>query len=681
MGPLYINARCKQILCILSAQTEPISVNRIAQAMGVSRRTVYYDVDKINLFLKQSKIPELENERDRGLLLPEESRSVILSLLQKDVEEQVYLFSPDERVKCMICCFVYSEQPVYIEHLTEYFGVSRNTIFADLKNVTQQLEVFDLKLDYKPKQGYRLEGDPVRVRALFMMYFNEMEPLFRSGSVPFFNQERAQEDYGKLKKIEESLGISYVDGVLFSIAALVPMLYLHRKRIYFENLKEDRVEKSKEFALVKTFFPDLPHEEQIYFSLHLLGSRVNMVPDEYFERASKIHIYDLTKEMVCEFQKVACIQFENKDELERVLFVHLSTSLYRYQFGIQIGNVLGEDIMKEYPELFSITKITMNNLRASLGVPIPDSEIAYLALHFGSFLKISEHDVDHLRILIVCVNGISTGNMLKREIQKLLPFVEIVDVVSAMSMMNPQKVCDLIISTIQINSVVPVITVNPILTDFDKRNILHHRLIASRQVEIQRDRLFNVVKKYVDPKFYENLHRDLTLYLQGDIDELDLEEEREMSLSDILTVDRIQIFEDNYSWRQSIRLSAKPLETSGCIESSYTDTIIEQLQYYGPYMFLTEKVILAHANPRDGVNEMGVSLGIFHNPVAFSTTRKAEIVFVLSAEDQEKHLRILQDILLLLNNESFLLQMQNCRTPEEALTVIRSVIQLEEQIS
>ena len=117
-----------------------------------------------------------------------------------------------------------------------------------------------------------------------------------------------------------------------------------------------------------------------------------------------------------------------------------------------------------------------------IGFPVPDGEIAYLALHFGAFLKISKREDDRLRILIVCVNGIPTGNMLKREIQKLLPFAEIVDVRAVVDMVNIQNICDLVISTVKINTVVPVITVHPILTEFDRSSILNHRVVLPKNV-------------------------------------------------------------------------------------------------------------------------------------------------------------------------------------------------------
>lgn len=674
MAMLYINARCRQILNVLLSHTDYVSVNAIAKALQVSRRTVYYDMDKINLWLEQAGLSRLEIVREKGLHLSQQEREKIQTMLESDSVHQVYIFSPDERVKIIICYIIYAQEAIYMEQLTDCFAVSRNTIFADLKEVTKKLNQYDLKLDYQPKQGYTILGNPVRIRALFILYFNEMANLFQSGVIRFFNQKQIQNYYHTLKKIEQTLEISYVDGVLYSIAALVPLLYQHRTAISFTDLKQTEIVKTQEYALVQEYFPDLEPEEQIYLSLHLLGSRVNLVPDEYFESDSKTYVYDLTKSLVSEFEKVACVTFDKREELERALFVHLNTSLYRYRYGIQIGNILGDDVMNEYPDMFAITKIAVKRLEKQIELPIPDSEIAYLTLHFGGFLKIPSEENEHLRILIVCVNGISTGNMIKREVHKLLPFAEIVGVVAAVQLINAQNICDLIISTVKINSIVPSITVHPILTELDRRSILNHRLVAPKNVEIQKERLFQVIKKYVNPEDYPDLLKELTAYIQGDMQHGVSAGEEEYNLLSILDESRICTFPDRCGWQNSIRIAGRCLLDNRSIEPKYLDTMITQLQYYGPYMFLTEDVLLAHAKPEDGVNCLDVSMAVFREPVWFSDSRKAKIIWVLAAEDQEKHLKILQDILTLTGDSRFLSEIENAESSTDILTQIRSVL-------
>ncbi len=177
-------------------------------------------------------------------------------------------------------------------------------------------------------------------------------------------------------------------------------------------------------------------------------------------------------------------------------------------------------------------------------------------------------------------------------------------------------------------------------------------MVASRNMTIKRDTLFEVVKKYVAPENYENLLADLTVCLQSSESFQEAEVKNDLGLLRFLDSSRISIWDTAKNWRDSIRKAGKCLLECGSIDKKYLDTVISQIQYYGPYMFLTEDVIVAHAKPEDGVNCLDVSLSVFHKPVVFAENRRAKLVFLLAAEDQEKHLKILQDILVLVSNQN-----------------------------
>ena len=173
----------------------------------------------------------------------------------------------------------------------------------------------------------------------------------------------------------------------------------------------------------------------------------------------------------------------------------------------------------------------------------------------------------------------------------MLPFAQIIDVKAIVGLNNVQDICDVIISTVPVNSVVPNIVVHPVLTELDRKNILNHRLIAPKQIAIKKNELFQVVKKYVDPSMYDDLLKDLGRYLQGDTIGLYAEAKMELDLCKLLDSSRIQVVAERCMWQTSIRLTGKCLVDCGSIENSYLECIISQLQYYGPYMFLTDKLI------------------------------------------------------------------------------------------
>ncbi|MDO4649684.1 MAG: PTS sugar transporter subunit IIA, partial [Eubacteriales bacterium] len=183
-----------------------------------------------------------------------------------------------------------------------------------------------------------------------------------------------------------------------------------------------------------------------------------------------------------------------------------------------------------------------------------------------------------------------------------------------------------------------------------------------------------IVKKYVAPSDYSNLKQDIKSYLQGNQSELRTISEGDAGLLSLCNSSRIKIDPAIQDWVQSIYTAGEPLLASSSIEKHYLDTIIEQIRSYGLYMFLNDDVILAHAKPEDGVNHLDIAFMITPNGVPFSEERHAKLIIILAAEDQEKHLPILQDILSLVSSEDFLQQLYKCTTPELALTLMKAYI-------
>lgn len=87
---------------------------------------------------------------------------------------------------------------------------------------------------------------------------------------------------------------------------------------------------------------------------------------------------------------------------------HLKTSLYRFKYGIQLGNPMLNNIKTEYEELFELTKRACKILENDLDSLISDAEVAYLTLHFGAFMPTQKANKHAFRIMIICPNGIGT---------------------------------------------------------------------------------------------------------------------------------------------------------------------------------------------------------------------------------------------------------------------------------
>ena len=81
------------------------------------------------------------------------------------------------------------------------------------------------------------------------------------------------------------------------------------------------------------------------------------------------------------------------------------------------------------------------------------------------------------------------------------------------------------------------------------------------------------------------------------------------------------------------------------MEGLNNNTIIKNQKEKGYHMFLTSDLVLAHSSFNDGVKKLGVSMATFKKPVTFLNGKQASIIITLAAENQTKHIQVLNDIL------------------------------------
>ncbi|MEF9967285.1 MAG: BglG family transcription antiterminator [Longicatena sp.] len=646
---MRLDSRCQELLNWLMENNDYISVVDIASYKNVSKRSVYYDLCKINDWLDLYKIPRIEIERSKGVFMSEIQKELVMNIIEDTSDESNYVFSPMERIRIIICYIINADKAVYIEDLMNFCEVSRNTVFNDLKVVANKLLEYDLTLMFENRKGYQIQGDTIRKRAIFFLNFNFLITLFQTGTIKLLNKGSTDEYLNRLKEIEMHLNMKYVDGMLLSLAQLLPVMINNNERVNLDDVDIAQIEETLEYELVTQYFPELVKDECCYLSLHLLGSRIQNVPIDFMKNNKDKEVYELAKALVSEFKKIACVEFDKQEDVERSLFVHLKASLYRYRYGIQLGNPLIDDIVKEYPNLFEITKKASEYLTQQNGVPIPDTEIAYLTLHFGGFLRLSKSKSDVLQILIVCPNGISTGNMLRGEVTTLLPNANIMGVASISEITEEYNSCDLIISTVKVKSKIPVLVVHPVLSDNDritilKRSINNASLKVASNIDV--DSLYNLVSKYVDVSKQTVLRKDIENYLFVNQNNIEItHRSEELGILKLLNEQKIRICGDTMEWKDSLYYASLPLLENNSIKEDYINNIITQIKYYGPYMFIAPNIVLAHAKPEDGTNHLDLSIALFKKDVPFMNHHNAKIVIVLSPIDQESHLHILRDIM------------------------------------
>lgn len=662
---ILLDAKSYQLLNKLLKSSNYLTIEQLGEDLNISRRSVYYSLARINDFLESNQLTGIEVERKLGIYLQDSHRAAIQKVIGNVKDSNAYILSPMERVRYISCFIIYLHNKVFVDMLSEQLNVSRNTIFNDLKVVESKLKRYELSIEFNAKTGYQIVGNTINIRAFFLYNFQMLLPLFNSRIVEFPNIPQANLTYYLLKRIEEILNVKYVSGTLFSLSILLQSYIENQEEIAFHDLDAEEIQSTKEYKLVGKYFPMLIASEKIYLTIHLLGARLQSTPifnksEEYSREA-----YEIASDLLFEFERISRLSIKDDVGLLEALSLHLKTSMFRYKYGIVLENPLTDDIVKNYSELFMLTKKACDYFQRRIGLPINDSEIAFLALHFGSFVK--ETNQKNFRILLVCPNGVATGKMLKYEISKLIPQAQIVDILPSKDVSNVSEICDLVISTVQVISDVPTMIVNPILNNTDRVAILNYvapMMLSEKKSKFNPDDIIETFQHFVNDDKIDGFKNAVYQYFQG---QNNIYNNKNQGILKFLSQDKVS-FLNCKNWEETIYEVSSPLLQCNSLTTKYIDCMIDEIKYYGPYNFITDGVVLAHAKPISNETRIDIAVGISEKGILFCDKKKAYVILVLSVDATDNHLNILRDILIVFGVQTNVEQLIALKTKKSVVS-------------
>lgn len=146
-------------------------------------------------------------------------------------------------------------------------------------------------------------------------------------------------------------------------------------------------------------------------------------------------------------------------------------------------------------------------------------------------------------------------------------------------------------------------------------------------------------------------------------------------LETLLTPQTVQVRQAGHlDWKEAIKQAASPLLTTGKVEQSYVDAMINVVEKNGPFINIGPHIALAHARPENGVNEMSMALMKVDPAIDLvSADHPITLFFVLAASDNTKHLEALQELVMKLQDADSFARMEKATTVEELVNEFRGV--------
>ena len=111
-------------------------------------------------------------------------------------------------------------------------------------------------------------------------------------------------------------------------------------------------------------------------------------------------------------------------------------------------------------------------------------------------------------------------------------------------------------------------------------------------------------------------------------------------------------------WRDAIKSSYIPLLENGIVNDCYVDAVIRSVEEYGPYIVLMKDVAMPHSNVNeDWCKETTIAFMKVKKTVIFDPNdneKQARLFFSLSILDNDEHVKNLQDLMEILENEELI---------------------------
>jgi mannitol operon transcriptional antiterminator len=497
---MYISARERQILdLLLHERDHTLTAKEMADRLGVSTRTIHRDLHGLESLLEKFHL-SLRKQTGKGISIQgsTEAREALKTAIANSERPEI---TADERKTLILCELLEASEPIKLISLADDLDVTVATISHDLDGLESWLESFDLKLIRKRSYGIEIIGsekarrramsalieENLDVREFVSLLKENLQKRSKSLSDVISKRLLGMVNRERLSLVEQTVG-DILHDLPYSIAdsafiGLIVHLALAVERIkqgekidfdprYLEQLKatpEYKTAKRIAGRLEESFETTIPDEEIGYITVHLRGAKRRYDTGILFEDLNS-DLASKVKALIHEVDRVLGSELIREHSLFQGLMAHLESAIYRIKQQLKIYNPLLDQIRSDYSDLFRIIKQAANEVFVPL--TIPDEEVGFLVLHFGSALE--QRNVSRpLKAVIICSSGIGSSKMLASRVQKEIPEIKELQNASLFELNQLNlKDYDLILSTIPLPlKEEDYIIVNPLLTEREIENI------------------------------------------------------------------------------------------------------------------------------------------------------------------------------------------------------------------
>nr|WP_314459516.1 PTS sugar transporter subunit IIA [uncultured Clostridium sp.] len=670
--------RLPKIFELVCQNKRELTVREFATQFGVSTRTVYSDVKKLNELLETGGYPIIQ--ADKGKLHYAEPLTIEFESLLASTSDFVLTNQRIRRLRIVESILLAGDQ-FTVEDLLKVLDISRNTLIADLKEIKEMLAIHSIAIESTPFKGYRVTAKELNIRNLLVLSVSE-DPLF-------FENRPQTEDVEIIKKCE-----AFLDDVAGRLSVELSDVSFHRMlaafwvtyarismgKVFPEGSKDPLtreeatfLQKRKELALI--FGTEVSLDDCFYLANKLTEASVVKYEELLSEQWLPFHL--VTNQFIEAVTKEYPYEaFETDTKLYEGLLNHLRPAYKRALSEEWAENPLLDYVKENFSQLNEAVSKGVMLVEDKLKVHFNEHEISYFTLLFASVIERNEKQVRRTpNVIIVCNAGISTSEILKSRLEAMFH----VNILGTFSLRNAalwlmEHVPDFIVSTVPFKwKDIQVLKVSPFLSDYDIREIQNQLSFLTARIHL--GDVMGIIRKYADIKEEQipALKKELSLYLGFSEKTEPRKGIYQPMLKEILTTDLIQAKFSAGSRDEAVRESGRLLVEKGLADEAYIEAMLKNVEVNGTYIVIAPGIAMPHARPEEGAIGIGLSIVTLKEPVVFGHPKNdpVKIVVGLCAIDHQSHLKALTELADILMNEKKVEEIINADSQQEIMKIIK----------
>jgi mannitol operon transcriptional antiterminator len=478
----------RNILSALLREETPISVDRLAKELGTSRRTVFRELEGMDEALRDAGL-ELETIIGKGILLKGGG-------LEKDAladwlrESKNIPQNKKDRQDLLAFLMMDEDEIRKMYYYARALGVSEATVSLCAGALEQRLRVNGLDVTRCQGYGVGISGSEDDKRRAMVFLLAGMENPYAFIERYGYPSVAAASGIRELFEGEWYPLLAWVTDESLELLKLQLIVMVDRagKRRFLVKEQQNAAGLPKRLAdqlcdsAETRFSISLPPKERAAVAVYVRACRAKQIsPLDVNDDAAYSRIQSMVYRMIDCFDPALSGSLKLNEDLVDGLCLHMWSAVVRLTEGLELSSAVQEQIRSNYPDVFEKSRLAAKIPEQEYGVAAPDSEVAFIASHFGAALmRIGERGNRHvvLKAGIICVAGIGVSYMMASQAQNYFKG-ELEVAIGEWNNPEDWSSFDLLISSIPLEcDACPVVVVEPILTDDDYAAIL--RAIKNR---------------------------------------------------------------------------------------------------------------------------------------------------------------------------------------------------------